>query len=162
MLLSDPLLFPPAMNPPYPGAESPKKTNWWLLGCGGCLGLILLAAIGGALLFMGVLKVVKSSGPYQTAVDLATKSPDVQAELGTPITTGFFPMGNVSTHINNGVETGAADLTIPLKGPKDSGSLHYSATNSGKEWKISDFTLTVKSNGKVVPLNHDRDLHVPP
>ncbi|MEP6672845.1 MAG: cytochrome c oxidase assembly factor Coa1 family protein [Chthoniobacter sp.] len=134
-------------TPPVPPA---KKTNWWLIGCGGCLGLMVLALIGGGAIFMGVLKIIKSSGPYQTAVAGATASPEVQAELGTPIEPGFMPQGNVNTNDSGGTSTGTADLTIPLKGPKASGSLHYAATKDGGDWVVSDFTVTVEGSGKKI------------
>ena len=34
--------MPPPPMSPAPGALPPKKTNWWLIGCGGCLGLIVV------------------------------------------------------------------------------------------------------------------------
>ena len=134
-------------TPPVPPA---KKTNWWLIGCGGCLTLIVLGAIGAGAIFFGVMKVLKSTEPYQTAVAGATHSPEVQAELGTPITTGFLLQGNVNSNTSGGTTTEVANLTIPLKGPKASGSLHYAAEKSGTDWQVSDFTVTVDESGKKI------------
>jgi hypothetical protein len=140
----------PPSPPPFPQTAPPKKTNWWLIGCGGCLTLIVLAIIGGGAIFLGVVNVIKSTEPYKTAVTAATNSPEVQEELGTPIEPGFMPLGSVNTNSAGGVTTESADLTIPLKGPKASGSLHYAAKKSVGEWEVSDFTVTVEGSGKKI------------
>ena len=140
------------MPPPTPGPVPTKKTNWWLIGCGGCLGLIVLGLIGGAVLVFGVTRVIKSTEPYTTAVSAAMNSPAVQARLGTPIQPGFLPQGNVNSHTSNGVTTETADLTIPLKGPKASGHVHYAASREGAKWEVRDFTVTVDGTGEQIKL----------
>jgi len=140
------------MPTPPPANPAEKKKNWWLIGCGGCLGLIVLGILGSVALFFGVTKVIKSTGPYKTAVATATNSPEVQAKLGTPITTGMMIQGSVNTNTSNGVTTEMANLTIPLKGPKASGSLHYAATKNGATWEVSDFTVTVDGTGEKISL----------
>ncbi|MDR3403407.1 MAG: cytochrome c oxidase assembly factor Coa1 family protein [Chthoniobacter sp.] len=134
-------------TPPIPPV---KKTNWWLIGCGGCLSLIVLGIIAGGAIFFGVMKVIKSTEPYKTAVAGATNSPEVQAELGTPIEPGFLPQGNVNSDTSGGTTTETANLTIPLKGSKASGSLHYAAKKTGADWEVSDFTVTVEGGGKKI------------
>ena len=136
--------------PPPVGAPPPKKTNWVLIGCGGCLGLIILGAIAGVAIFFGVLKVIKSSDAYQTALNGAVNSPLVQEELGTPITAGMMPQGSVNT--TN--DTGNADLTIPISGPKAEASIHYRATRANSVWTVSEHKVTVKGSGKEIDLQH--------
>ena len=114
--------------------------------------MIVLGILGSVALFFGVTKVIKSTGPYKTAVATATNSPEVQAKLGTPITTGMMIQGSVNTNTSNGVTTEMANLTIPLKGPKASGSLHYAATKNGATWEVSDFTVTVDGTGEKISL----------
>ena len=139
--------------PGSPGLPpQPKKTNWWLWGCGGCLGLVILGIIGIGVIFWGVMGVIKGSESYRTAFSAAAKSPEVQAELGTPIEAGFMPQGNVSTNGLGDSATGNADLTIPLKGPKGTGSVHYAASKSGGNWDVSDFTVTIDGSGKRITL----------
>jgi len=142
--------FTPFMAPPIPPLAPAKQTNWWLIGCGGCLGLTLLGVLGCGLFLFGIVSVIKSTDPYKTALTAATNSPEVQAELGTPIKAGFLPQGNVNSNFSNGVTTETADLTIPLKGPKASGSLHYAASKAGGDWKVSDFTVTVDGSHKQI------------
>ena len=140
------------MSPPTTPPE--KKTNWWLIGCGGCLGLLLLVILGFGALYFGLTQIIKSTDPYKIAVDGATRSPEVQAELGTPITPGFFIQGNVNSNISNGVTNETANLTIPLKGPKASGSVHYAATRTDGKWDVRDFSVTVAGSNKTIPVSH--------
>lgn len=141
------------MSPsPIPPIPSARKTNWWLLGCGGCLTLIVLGFLAGGAIFYGVMKVIKSTEPYQTALAGATNSPEVQAELGTPIQPGFMVQGAVNSNISGGTTTETADLTIPLKGPKAAGRVHYAATKSDGKWDVRDFTVTVDGTNKTIPL----------
>lgn len=111
------------------------------------LGIGLATAI-----FFFVVNVIKGTEPYQTALTAATSSPDVQAELGTPIEAGFMPQGHVNTNTTNGTTTETADLTIPLKGPKGSGRVHYAASKSGGDWDVSDFTVTIDGSGTRIDL----------
>jgi hypothetical protein len=141
-----------SMPPPAPAPLPTKNTNWWLIGCGGCLGLIVLGLLGCAALFFGVTRVIKSTEPYTTAVSAATSSPAAQAKLGTPIQPGFLPQGSVNSNTSNGVTTETADLTIPLKGPKASGHVHYAARKDGAKWEVSDFTVTVDGTGEQIKL----------
>src|SRR5262245_51618992 len=106
----------PPSTPPFPQATPPKQKNWWLIGCSGCLGLIVLGMIAGGVIFFGVVKVIKSTEPYKTALAGATNSAEVQEELGTPIEAGFMPQGSVNTNTSDGSTVETADLTIPLKG----------------------------------------------
>lgn len=140
------------MQPETPPVPSAKKTNWWLIGCGGCLTLLVLMVLGIGAIFFGVTKIIKSTEPYQTAVSTAANSPEVQEELGTPITPGFFIQGSVNSNSSNGTTTERADLTIPLTGPKASGHVHYAATKTDGKWNVRDFTVTVDGSGKQIHL----------
>lgn len=145
-----------AMNPPLPpGAppQPPKKTNWWMIGGCGCMGVIVLGLGMIAVGFFSVMGIIKSTGPYKTALAAAQNSPAVQAELGTPIEAGFFTMGSVNTNSQNGATTEEADLTIPLKGPKGAGKVHYSATKAGNGWNVKDFSVTIDGSGKKIDLS---------
>ncbi|HEY3897393.1 MAG TPA: cytochrome c oxidase assembly factor Coa1 family protein [Chthoniobacter sp.] len=142
----------PPPTPPIPPAT--KKTNWWLIGGGGCLGLILLGILGFGALYFALTKVIKSTDPYKIAVDGATHSPEVQAELGTPIAPGFFIQGTVNSNISNGTTNETANLTIPLKGPKASGVVHYAGTRNDGKWEVSDFSVIVTGSNKRISLSH--------
>jgi hypothetical protein len=144
--------IPPAPGmPPFPAAP-PKKSNWWMIGGCGCLGMIVLGIGLAATIFFFVVNVIKGTEPYQTALTAAANAPEVQAELGTPIEAGFMPQGHVNSNTSNGNTTETADLTIPLKGPKGSGRVHYSARKSGGDWEVSDWTVTIDGSGNRIDL----------
>ncbi len=112
------------MEDAVPSAE--KKTSPGkivaFVGCG-CLGLIALMIAGVAIIFFGVMGVIKKSDTYSDTLALMQTHPEAIAALGEPIEPGFMLMGNIS--IQNG--EGAADLTIPVSGPKGSGTMRVVA-----------------------------------
>lgn len=135
---------PPTL--PQPAKSGSKK--WIFIGCGGCLGLILLGCIGMAVVVFGVFAAVKSSDAYKTAFAVAANSPEVKMALGTPITDSYFVTGSVNMTDN----TGKADLDTTIKGPKGTGALHYKATRSGSVWQVIEHTVTIPATGKVINL----------
>ncbi len=140
------------MNPPDAPLPNPpaKKRNMLVWGCGGCLALLVVGGLAvGAFIFFGVVQVIKSSAPYQTALSKAQNSPEVQEELGTPIKDGFMPSGSVK--VEN--DTGTAEFTIPLSGSKGSGTIHYKATKSGETWTPSELNVKVDADGKVIDIS---------
>src|SRR4051812_35845591 len=95
--------MPPPPIAPAPGALPPKKTNWWLIGCGGCLGVILLGVLIAVGIYFAAAKAVKSSDAYALAVKNTQDSPEVQEKLGTPITAGSMATGAVKVTNDSGV-----------------------------------------------------------
>jgi hypothetical protein len=112
--------------------------------------LIVLGVIAGGAIFMGAMKIIKSTEPYKTAVAAAINCRRSKARH--PHRTGFMPQGNVNSNTSNGETRETADLTIPLKGPKASGSVHYAATKNGSTWEVSDFTVTIDGTGEKISL----------
>jgi hypothetical protein len=101
---------------------------------------------------VGVTQVIKSTDPYKTAVASATNSPEVQSKLGTPIAPGWIPMGSVNSQGVGENATETADITVPLKGPKASGSVHYAAKKNAGKGEVSDFTVSVEGSGEKINL----------
>lgn len=141
-----------APNQPRPGWWN---RNWkWLVPTGCCLapliGIVLAVAVFGIGIFglvTGVSKMIKSSEPYQTALGRAKADQNVVAALGTPIE-GGFAMGSVNTHN----DTGDADLTIPITGPKGSGTIYVVGKRSGGEWSYSKLQVKIESTGETIDL----------
>lgn len=123
----------PPENTPLPPTP-PKNRNWVLFGCGGCLTLLVLGGIAvGAILYFA-MSAVKKSDVFAGAVNQAQQNPEVQAALGSPIETGWMIQG--SANYENG--TGDADLTIPIKGPLNEGTLRAVAhQDPGAPWQYS-------------------------
>lgn len=130
---------------PQPLAATPARPgflnrNWkWLVPVG-CLGVLVL--IGGfvAGLLTLIFTVIKSSDVYQEAIETARTHPAAIAELGAPIETGWFVSGSVSVS----GPTGHADVSIPLSGPKASGTLYGVADKSAGLWTFSVLELELK------------------
>jgi len=123
--------------------------KWVLIGCGGCLTLVVL----GVLLFAGfvwsVMGAIKRADVYQVAFERAQQSPQVQEALGTPVTTGWMFEGSIK--YANGA--GTAHFNVPLSGPKGEGSLVAEADKkSGEPWQYS--VLEVRIEGReAIDLN---------
>lgn len=136
--------------PPLP----PKKTSPGKIvayvGCG-CLGLIALVAAGVAIIFFSVMGTLKNSAAYSDTLSLVQSNPEAIEALGTPIEPGFMLSGNIS--FNNG--DGEADLTVPVSGPKGSGSLRVVADKTGGSggWNYTTRELRIDGEeNQVIPL----------
>jgi hypothetical protein len=141
-----------SMQPPPPMSydEPPpkKETNWWLIGCGGCLGLVLLGAIAGGLIFMGAMKKVKSSDAYAYALSSVQGSPEVQEKLGTPIVAGKYAAGTYQ----DSNETGSAGFFFQVQGPKSGGKAIYAAQKQGGKWQVISLVVVVDATGETIEL----------
>lgn len=121
--------------------------NWgWVLG-GGCLSLIVIAvlAIGG--LIYKVSDAVTESEPYTHAFAKTIENERVIEFLGTPIEANGI--GSTSYNYSNGTTT--AELTIPIKGPKDEGNIIVRAEKINDEWAYN--TLHVKIDGETEAIS---------
>ncbi|WP_274378603.1 cytochrome c oxidase assembly factor 1 family protein [Stigmatella aurantiaca] len=85
----------------------------------------------GAFVAYFVTSTIKSTDAYQQAVALVTANPEVQEALGTPIDFGW-PRGSVNT--TNG--EGRASISVPLEGPKASGTMRVEALAEGETWTL--------------------------
>jgi Cytochrome oxidase complex assembly protein 1 len=130
-----------------------SQSSWWgrnwfwavpvgclspLLICGGCVAAVLVTVTGA----------IRVSDPYREAVAAATASPEVKAELGEPLEVGFWTNGNIQ--INNG--SGTAKITIPIKGPKKSGTITVDATKDAGTWEYSTLEVVPEEGGKPIDL----------
>ena len=132
--------IPQAYYPPPPPQGGGKKWIFW--GCGGCLGLLVVAGIAGYFIFSSVLGMLEKSAPYQDGLARAQQSPEVRQALGEPVEKDGMVNGRIN--INN--DAGSADLTVPLKGTKGTGSLHIvSEKEPGQNWQPQ--VLDVNVNG---------------
>jgi hypothetical protein len=98
--------------------------------------MLLFAAFIGAIVAVA-FGAMKSSDVYKGAVSLAASDARVVEALGTPLQTGWWLSGNIKI-VN---DTGTADLTIPLSGPRGKGSLAVKATKDGGAWEYQRLIL---------------------
>ncbi len=149
-----PIPIPPSI-PPAPAKGGAGK--WVLLGCGGCLGLLLLGGGAVAAIVSFVFGALKKSDVYVESVRRAQNSPEVQGAIGTPVETGWMLQGSMNTE--NGV--GNADFTIPLQGPHGKATLRVKASKAaGGAWQYSEMQATLP-DASTVDLR-DRSLPLPP
>lgn len=100
----------------------------------GCIGTVYygLKAGFGALLDSEIVK---------SAVTQVNADARATARLGTPIKiVDQFPPFSGSIKVEN--DTGSADFTVPVAGPKGKGSLAVRATRSGGRWTYQAIELT--------------------
>lgn len=143
----------PIPSRPVFSLENPHERTWWdrnwkwFLPLGCLSGLTLVIGFLAAVLVF-VFGLMKSSDAYKLAFAKAQQSPVAMATLGEPLKSGLFVSGNV--HVNG--SSGAADLAIPVSGPKGSGTLHLQATKSAGRWTFQQLFLDVTATGQRIDL----------
>lgn len=137
------------MNTSPEGNMAPRRgwwsRNWKWVVPTGCLGILASCGCLGAVVYFAVTSVIKNTHAYAEGLQAALTDPQVQEALGTPIEPGM-PQGSVKAEN----DTGSADFTIPLDGPKADGTLRVRATKSGETWAFQ--TLQVDVPGQA-PIN---------
>lgn len=132
--------------PPIPDTSKGGTKKWVLLGCGGCLGLVIVGGIAMAAIFYFAMGALKKSDVFGDALKRAQSSAEVQQALGTPVDTGWLLQGSLNYHNDDG----NADLTIPLKGPKGEGTLKVKADKKdGTPWDYSVMEAQLPDGSKV-------------
>jgi hypothetical protein len=100
----------------------------------GCLVLVLIGAVFGVGLAGLIFTGLKSSGPYSQALELARQNREVVEALGEPIEAGWLASGSVSIVGSSG----EAELSIPIHGPRNRGTIYVIAEKRAGQW---DFEL---------------------
>lgn len=103
---------------------------------------VVLSLVVLVLLFVGAIAFVvfgalRSSEPYQHAVQVAAHDPRVLEKLGAPVRPGWLTAGS----INVAGDSGSADLTITLEGAAHKGKLYVVARKSEGEWTYQTLAL---------------------
>jgi hypothetical protein len=129
-----------------PPQKSWLRRNWIWVFAAGCLTPIIACGVGITLIFALVFGALRSSEVYADAVRQARASPEVQARLGSPIKVGLWVSGSINLKTENGTETGDADLTVPLSGPKGTGTGHAVAHKAGGKWTYSTLEVVIPGN----------------
>jgi hypothetical protein len=140
-----------APEEPVPASRPPRGwwgRNWFWVVPVGCLAPLLCCCGGTLLIGVGAMAGFKATEPYKEAVARAQQSPEVQAALGTPIQVGFLVQGNIKVENDHG----EADLTIPLSGPKGSGTLHVVGTKAAGKWTYTTMVVDVPGSGTHIDL----------
>jgi hypothetical protein len=106
--------------------------------------LIVLFVAGVAFVIFASLK---SSAPYQHAIQAANHDQRAVSLLGAPVQAGWYVTG--SENVSGGF--GKADLAVPVTGSRRKGTIYVVATKSAGHWRYA--TLELKVNGQEGRLN---------
>jgi hypothetical protein len=119
------------------------------VGClGGCLVLALVGAAFGLGLAGLIFTGLKTSGPYAQALELARQSHEVVEALGEPIEAGWLASGSV--HITG--SSGEAELSIPIHGPRNRGTIHVIAEKRAGQWEFELLEVEVEGQSERIDL----------
>ncbi len=124
------------------------ERNWkWFVPVG-CLGCVILSAafFGGT--FLLAMTWIRSSHVFEEAMDRARNDPRVVRELGEPIRTGWWLLGNIHTSGSSGT----ADLTIPISGPRNSARIYLEAEKRAGVWKFEYLVVEIGGSGERIDL----------
>ena len=138
--------IPSSGPPPVPAPKQSSGGKWVLIGCGGCLGLIVLGALFSFGIYFAVMQVIQKTDVYGDAMKRVQNSAEVQTALGTPIATGWGFSGSV----NYTNDSGNANFTVPLTGPKGEGTLAVKADKkTGAPWQYATLEVAFPDGHKV-------------
>ncbi|RZN84682.1 MAG: hypothetical protein EVB11_01120 [Winogradskyella sp.] len=138
--------------------ETVKQKSWfsrnwgWVLG-GGCLTIIIVVVLGIGGIIYKVSDAVTNSEPYTYALTKAIENKKVINFLGEPIETNG--MGSTNYNYKNGTTT--TSLTIPIRGPKDEGSIVVNAEKISDEWSYHDLYVKIDGETEAIDLKEVKD-----
>jgi hypothetical protein len=153
-------VYPPPSSPPpgpsisygYPPQQAavplpPRKRRTWVIVLSIFAGLALLIVLFVAGLAVVVFAAIRSSEPYQHAIQSATHDARAVSLLGAPVQAGWYVTG--SENVSGGF--GKADLAVPVTGSRRKGRVYVVATKSAGHWRYA--TLELKVDGQQDRLN---------
>ena len=130
--------------------QQSEKRGWWSRNWKwfvpvGCLSILAAIAVVIVLIVTLVFGALKSSDVYKQAMSKATANPTVISELGQPIESGWMVSGSISVSGSSG----EADISIPISGPKKSGTIFAVGRKSAGEWKFSRLEVEVPDRPRI-------------
>lgn len=132
-----------SLPPPLPRAPA-TPPGWWKRNLLWAVPALIAAA--GGILFafvVGIMSILKSCDAYKEAWDRANRSAAVAEALGAPLKEPLYVMGNVKI-VN---DSGVAQLTVPLKGPKGEGSMYLLAYKKRGQWSFEKLNVSLPGGG---------------
>ncbi len=99
-------------------------------------------------LIFGVSELITESAPYQDALLKVNEDEYVVNILGEPIETNGIMNGSLS-YKNN---TGSADISIPIKGPKGEAQLFVVGTKQNDQWTYKEMYVIIDETDEQIDL----------
>jgi hypothetical protein len=123
--------------------------NWkWAVPLIALASLAVLACFVGLILY-GVMTMMKSSEPYQSAIQAAAQHPRVIAGIGAPVKPGFLTSGS----LNLSGPSGHASLAIPIHGPNGEATVFVEANKVAGEWRYVHKVVQMGKTGERINLD---------
>jgi hypothetical protein len=120
--------------------EPPTKKQ--LLGGYTFLLVIVIGLVG------GVFYLLKASDAYQTGLESVQNSKAVEDQIGSPVKAGFWVFGSIRLS----GESGAADLSFPVRGPEGAGRVNVVGNKTDGVWQYSTIIFEPKAEGREINL----------
>lgn len=131
-----------------------SRNLWWLLP-GAILVVVLPVGCCGAA-FLWAINSLKSSQPYQMALQRVRVSPQMTEELGQPIEeASWMPTGRFSYRSTNGVARGDASFNFSVAGPRGAAEVHADAVCRQGKWQLTRLLATPARTGSTLSLPTD-------
>jgi hypothetical protein len=118
--------------------------NWIKLLAGVFLFFLLL----GFGIFASVMAMIRSSDAATESVLRAQSNPLVVQLLGSPIKEGWLVGGS----INVTTDSGDAELSVPISGPKGEGTVYVTGHKSAGTWSYSQMLAAIKGSSQKIDL----------
>jgi hypothetical protein len=145
-------IHPPPAAPPTTGnyvsapqvagvPGTPARRSSWVVVFSIIAGVVLLIVLFVAGLLFFLFSAMKSSDPYQHAIQVVSHDPRAVAALGAPINPSCYFSGN----INIAGSSGNADVAVPVYGSRNKGTVYVVARKSAGRWSYQ--TLELEVNG---------------
>lgn len=120
------------------------RSGWWSPG-------VRNLSLGAAFVLVLMLTVphfmATRSDAYELAMATARQAPQFTDALGAPVREAWFSEG--TTEYGSPTK---AQLTIPVKGPRRTGSLRVLAMKEDGRWKLRALTLELEQSGERIDL----------
>ncbi|WP_062056914.1 cytochrome c oxidase assembly factor Coa1 family protein [Aquimarina longa] len=123
--------------------------NWgWAVPLGGCLTIIILFFIFLGSAIFGISKMITASSPHQDALIKVNEDDYIIDILGEPIETDGIVNGKL-LYENN---TGSADISIPIKGPKGEAQLYVVGTKQNELWTYTEMYVIINETDEQIDV----------
>jgi hypothetical protein len=137
----------------YDAYQEPQKSWWgrnwiWVVPLGCLTPFLLIGGCAALVFFFVVPQAMQMSEPYIHAVRQAQSNQEVKAILGEPIQVRFVPNGQFD--IKN--QTGKANFSLSISGPKKSGTIYVVATETDGKWEYSKLEFAPEGSDKRIDL----------
>ena len=131
--------------------NEPKRTSPWVWVGIGCGVLVVGCVVFVAFIAFVAVGAMRSSTPYKDAMQRAQTDPRVIEALGSPIEPGLFISGSINTQN----QSGDADLSIPVSGPKGKARISVKGTKDEGRWTYTRMTVTPAKGEPIDLLAND-------